>query len=77
MATRETTMNAPISIALSQYIGSIGSFAEAGRRFGVTGEAVRHAMMKTDRDLYVRLDPVTQREIDVIEIKKVWTAVAK
>ena len=70
-------MNAPISIPLKQYVDRLGSFAETGRRFDVSGEAVRHALTKAGRDLYVRLDPVTEREIDVIEIKNVWRVVAK
>lgn len=65
-----------ITLPLPEYVKEAGSFAEVGRRFGVTGEAVKMRIKRSgDGSLdTVRINALTGKPIDMITMKKVWVA---
>lgn len=69
-------MTAPLSVPLADYVEKVGNTAQVGRTFDVCAQTIR-AAINAGRDLFVRVDPVTDQAIEVIEVKKVWQAVAK
>ena len=74
--SKGAAMTTPLSIPLADYVGKVGNTNEVARTFDVCGQTVR-AAINAGREMFVRVDPVTDQAVDVIEIKKVWTAVAK